>query len=465
MTIDLTIRPDCPKIAALPDRGAAGSLDGHDVGTWKRKTRCELGLAEDGPVIATGHQSLLWHPGILAKYLLLEALAGKFGFATANLIVDQHAGDYASFDVPIRRTDGSLAVRTLRLANVRKDEPMGRHEPFSPAPPPRHLPLALPHIQEGVDRIYEACKTHQDAPNAAVQMARALSDLMKPWVNPIPNVTATDLVETSLSRAIMRRMVEDPHQCAESYNRAVAAVPGAGIGPLLIRDDYVELPLWRLREDNRRMRAYDNDIEKVVECDADAPDVLPRALFMTALVRLAMCDLFIHGTGGANYDRAMEIWIKEWLGLTAAPIAVATATVRLDLRSAHEEHIDLEAATAAARRAWHNPEHAALEATGPGEEKRRMLEAIEQAPRRSPERRRAFFAMHDRLRALREQHREQVAGARDTADLARRQAQVRPIADRRDWAFPLYAEPMISDLAAAVAARVNPCTAGSDSGH
>ncbi|UCD76313.1 MAG: hypothetical protein JSV91_05195 [Phycisphaerales bacterium] len=462
LSIELTIQPSCRELTDLIGCGGkwgGGELDGHDLAVWRGKTRCELGLAEDKPVIATGHQSLLWHPGILVKYLLVDALIKRHDFASANLVVDQHAGDYASFEVPVRRGDGSLSVRRVRLANVRADEPMGRHEPFSPEAAPTHLPLALPHIQQGIERIYAACRAHRDAPNAAVQMARALADLMKPWVCPIPHVTATDLVETSLARAIMRHMIDDPHRCAESYNRAVAAVPSAGIGSLLVRDDYVELPLWRIREDGRRMRAYDNDVQRVVEGDVEAPLLLPRALFMTALVRLGMCDLFVHGTGGANYDRAMEVWVKDWLGLQAAPIAVATATLRLDLAPPQGDLLDVEAATHAARRAWHNPETAGVAENSPGPTKRTLLARIEQSPPRSDIRRRQFRAMHRELESLRERHRDEVNSAAARAEQARRQARDLPIANRRDWPFPLYPDAVIDELAEAVNAKVNPCPA------
>ena len=118
-------------------------------------------------------------------------------------------------------------------------------------------------MRDGVDRIYAAVKrAHHDQPDAALQMAHALADLMRPWVKPMTHITASDLVETSLSRAMMMEMVRDPHACAHAYNAAVRAVPEAGVGPLLIRDDYVELPLWRLAPDGRRMRAYDNDLER-----------------------------------------------------------------------------------------------------------------------------------------------------------------------------------------------------------
>jgi hypothetical protein len=328
---DLIIKPDCAAWGGTAENPPAGELFGHPLRDWRTKTRAELGLDTERPIIATGHQTMLWHPGILAKYLLVESVASAHRWAKANLIVDQHAGGYGEFDVPIRRGDGSLSVRRLELVRAPKDVPMALHEPFTPPKPPKHLAAALPSVERGVERIHESVYRHRDAPNAALQMGRALADLMADWVDPIPNVTATELIETSLSRAMIEAMANDPHRCAEAYNRAVRSLPEAGIGPLLVRDDYVELPLWRVRDDGRRMHAYDNDVQDQLDDPVDGPRLMPRALLMTALMRLGMCDLFVHGTGGANYDRAMERWIADWLGVTPGAIAVASADVYLPL--------------------------------------------------------------------------------------------------------------------------------------
>lgn len=462
MTVDLHIQPPMYEISGRTQQAPAGELFGYSQSTWREKTRRELGLATDRPVIATGHQTLLWHPGILAKYLVLEAISDAFTFASANLIVDQHVDRFGEFDVPIRRSDDTLSMRRFELTSARPDVPMGLQEPFDPPDVPAHWNYALESVREGVERVMNAVRAHRDEPNAALQMAAALAELMSRWVKPIPNVTATDLGETTLAREMLARMADDPHAMAESYNRAVAAVPEAGIPPLLMRDDFVEVPLWRVRPDKRRMRAYDNDVQHYLEdttlssshlltpspASPSSFSLLPRALFMTALVRLGMCDLFIHGTGGANYDRVMERWIGDWLGVNVAPIAVVTATLRLPLGDDTDE-AEVEQAILAARRAWHDPE-AVDGDSSPGKGKAVLLERIASLPCGSMERRAAFFEMHKALEHLRKDRREAIQQRLDAADRARRMADSRAIAERRDWPFALYPNEMIDDLNAAV---------------
>lgn len=467
------IEPACSQWPALIKQQPVGTVFGQTLENWRAVSRRELGLSVDRLIIATGHQTLLWHPGILAKYLVADAFAKDHDVATANLIVDQHAEGFGDFEIPIRRTDGSLVLRRIELCRPRprKDVPMGRHEAFTPPRVPENLSGALPSVNQGVRRIFDAVYVHREAANAALQMAAALEDLMRPWVTPLPIVTSTDLIHTSLAQAMMKAMADDPWRCAECYNRAVAAVPQAGIGPLLVRDDIVELPLWRIREDGRRMHAYDSDVVGMLEREAqsdpprvaNAPlsapqnpkskienpksqiDLLPRALFMTALVRLGMCDLFIHGTGGAVYDRTMEIWMKDWLGIEVGSIAVVSATLRLPLTMANAEPLDVPKAIAAARRLWHDPEPP--DPPQPGPIKRQLLQAIQAASRNSTQRKAAFIKMHERLEQLRRSDWNAVQQALERAEQARRQAADRAIARRRDWAFPLFPDAMIDDLA------------------
>lgn len=446
------VDPPCRVWPALIKRRPAGDLLGKRVEEWRELSRAELKLDTSRAIIATGHQTLLWHPGILAKYLVVNAFVQQHKLATANLIVDQHAEGFGDFEAPVRRDDGSLAVRKIELCRPRprKDVPMGRHESFTPPRPPENIVGAIPSVNDGINRIFEAVYAHRNAPNAALQMADALAELMSHWVLPMRNVTSTNLISTTLARAIMRAMVDDPTRCAECYNRAVAAVPEGGLHPLMIRDDYVELPLWRIRPDGRRMHAYDSDVSKALELEitsaTESPlviDLLPRALFMTALVRLCMCDLFIHGTGGARYDRAMEIWIDDWLGVDVGSIAVATADLRLPLIAESKIHPDLHQAIQRARRAFHDPE---MQQRTPGPRKRRWLEHINALSRGDGERRTTFLDMHRDLESMRRSN-PTVSVALKEVERARMGAADAQVAQRRDWAFPLYPRHMIDDLA------------------
>lgn len=321
---------------------------------------------------------------------------------------------------------------------------MALHGPFAAPEPPENSSAALPSVEQGLHRIVESVNAHTNAPNAALQMAAALADLARPWSAPMTDVTSTALIGTTLGRAMLELMAKDPRRCAELYNRAVEAVPEGGLTKLGIGLDRVELPVWKIAPDHRRVPAFDSDLHS-------SPGLLPRALLMTALVRLGMCDLFVHGTGGAAYDRAMEIWIRDWLGAEPCPIAVATATLRLPLGD-DSDQVDPSRARNAAHRGWHDPQSLAgplgsRADNAPSAAKREFLEQINAAPRRSADRRRLFRRLHAHLVAQRRKHADVLEALRKRADEAAARAADTAIAGRRDWAFPLYPPAMIDELA------------------
>jgi hypothetical protein len=422
---------------------------------WRREFRAALGLPRGSPIIATGHQALFWHPGILAKYLAVEAFTARRSAAPAHLVVDQHVEGFGSFEAPVRLGDGTLAVRRIELTAQRRGVPIGLHDSFTPRPLPAGFPAALAEVDLGVRRIFEAVNAHRDAPNAAMQLTAAMSDLMSPWVREAPAVTSSMMLETPLARALLETMAGDPSTCADCYNTASAACPEAGVSPLLIRDEYVELPLWRARPTGERIRAYDSDVQLWLEDPARAPRLFPRALLLTALVRLGFCDVFVHGTGGARYDQAMERWVQMWLGVAPAPKVVATATLRLALAEDGPlpDERAVAAAVAARRRAWHDPE--SLDSSsrldpGPGRSKRELLAAVEESPRRSRQRGDRFRFMHERIAHLRERNRAALGEVARDAEIVQRRWRERPIMERRTWPFPLYGRAAIDALAAAI---------------
>ncbi len=453
MNIDLLIEPECAAWEGLAGASVQGDWLGRPLSVWRAECREQLRLPADQAIIATGHQSMLWHPGILAKYLLVnEVVNAAPGVAAANLVVDQHVGAFGEYDVPIRRAD-ELGTMPIALTESRDSVPMGRHSAFAPQAPPSDLPAALDSVTQGMRAIHEATVAHRNADSAARQLAEALADLMSRWVAPMPNVTATDLINTDLARAILAQMAEEPDRCIHVYNEAVAAVPEGGVAPLAGSGDHAEAPIWRIGDDDRRRRGVVGDLRRWLDGRASFA-LLPRALLMTALVRIGMCDLFVHGTGGAAYDRAMELWINNWLGLEVAPHAVATATVRLPFPEAGDERLDFITETRRARRLWHDPAQAIAIEQAPSPAKRAFIDEIANAPRRSAARATAFRRMHEALGEARHQHEQSLQAARRLAQRARRQRDAAGIIDRRTWAFPLYPIEVIDSLAEAVRKRV-----------
>ncbi len=219
--------------------------------------------------------------------------------------------------------------------------------------------------------------------NAAMQYANATVELMSPWVTVNHVVAAGDLLHSAFGNEIVANIQSNKKHCVDSYNNAVANFPESHV-PMLQDGD---LPLRKVGD-----------------------EYAPRALLLTLLARLVGCDLFVHGRGGKKYDSVMEQWCKVWLGVSPCNATMATATI----------HLPMEYKTLTdARRDYYSP---------PFDEqtKKTLLDNIQHAPYKSPQRQIRFQELHRWLQSV-QQPLDALAIKREEAN-----------AQRRDWAFPLY---------------------------
>lgn len=303
-------------------------------------------LDATGRVIATGHQAWLWHPGILAKDMAMVAACQSTGASPLHLVVDQDAHEALSITVPTV-DDEELGTRTLRLVSHDPAVPTGWQPAVDvDAVRERLGSFSLPGrvdtdlIDPLRKRLFDALTDLPPYRTLAEQIAVVLTRLMRPYCGDLSLVFASDLVEIFDYDEVLR----DARACAEAYNRAVAAQPNSGIAPLMVERERVELPVWACRWNSPRQRVFADlaDSEPLwtfangEPVDREQYDLAPKALLLTAIMRSRVCDLFIHGSGGAGvsggpggYDRITEQWWADWRGETLAPMALATADVYL----------------------------------------------------------------------------------------------------------------------------------------
>jgi len=301
-----------------------------------------------------------------------------------------------------------------------------------------NTPFALPELAGQTNAIRDAMLAHADEPSAAKQAVFSNFDLLKNVLSDTPIVFASELHRTSLFRELLDSMERDPAKAVRAYNDACADIPEARIAPLRMNEDeeLYELPLWKLSPVSSgapRAKVYHHDLDVI-----DRSMLAPRALLVTAMMRLAGCELFVHGTGGAVYDRITERWMQKWLGAQLAPSAAITADVRLPLGGGGGPVTEDAAHKARwrAHSARHNPAltgNDSLQQT-----KRALVERIAAAKEQGGDTATPFAELQQLLLTHRREH----AGAIETLvtdanDLEHRFAES-AVASRRDWPAGIY---------------------------
>lgn len=415
----------------------------------QRQFRQELGLPTAGTIVMSGHQAEVWHPGIVAKWFAMKSLAAAHNAHAAWVVVDQDDNDPTRIKYPTN----NLERRTLGMERPAKPTGARPAEPHIATVPED---CAAP-ARDGLARLLNAVNTHAKPPTLAEQYTRAACDLLGRHADGVTLVNASRLQHTTLFRKFVRAMRADG-TAVRLYNRAVLDTGRAG-GVRTLHSDAArgeELPLWRLHPSGARLPIYAKDALGPGE------SLAPRALVLTALFRIAGCELFIHGLGGGVYDRVTDRWLellrqdpttRALVGDTRpAPTCVVTATRYLPLASnslATPEEI--AHASWRAHRAQFDPlilgDHAAAA------RKAAALLAVSAATSRS-DKLAAYRSLHTMLDEYRAAHNDELQHLDTLAESARTSRHAAAVVYDRTWPFPYYGDDALAALSHDVAAAL-----------
>lgn len=332
------------------------------------------------PVIMSGHQPTLFHPGVWLKNFALDRLASMHDADAVNLVVDNDVAPSPSIRVPTRH----LKTDRLGWATVAYDRSGGgvpfeqtrindrnffatfdarvRNELIGVVDDPMVHRL-WDHARTAIGRCdVAACALAQA--RHAIEGEMGLSTLELPM-----SVVARSFAFGSFVGRILSdlgRFVKIYNRQTEVYRVAHGVRSAAHPVPnLRIENGWFECPLWLYGDDspNRRpvwarrigdtIELGDPDGETVclpIGGGADDPDtdrsddfghawhdhcctkfkLRPRALLTTMYARLILSDLFIHGIGGGKYDQLGDLILGEFFDLRRCPpFLVVSATVHL----------------------------------------------------------------------------------------------------------------------------------------
>lgn len=395
--------------------------------------RSAFELPTDQPVVASGHQPILFHPGIVAKLIALDLWATKTGSASAWVVPDQDIVDPASIRVP-RWKDGTLGVDIVRIAD--NAQLTGPAQAYPPLVINEEIPEEFESIASWIAGYEHESTLARQITSATIGALCEMLDLNEPTI-----LYASDLIESQAGEWLIDAMLANPIEAAETYNSSVEQFPDAGVRPLSITDSLVELPLWVIDGHQRSPLVVDRN----QAAELDRSTLAPRGLIMTAIMRSVLCDLFIHGTGGYEYDKITERWMKQWFGVELAPHAAVSATVTLQLDQ--EKSIeDPDHAVWLAHHARHNPgmlgDHAAAD------QKAAILSQMAESKSNGNTQHTAqlYRSLHQLLDTTSQTHSKTLSELDSSAKTARALMRSKEIAQDRTWAFPLYKEEQLLEL-------------------
>jgi hypothetical protein len=332
----------------------------------------------DAPIIATGHQPELFHPGVWVKNFAVAAIASEARGIALNMIVDNDIPKGAFIRVP-SRTPGGLRTQIVAFDDWTgeapfEDQPIRDERFFAGFPGRVHDVLDGQVARPLVDRFWAHVES---APagmpgreRVGLRFARARRIVEAEWGTRNLEVPLSALCETDGFRWFACHLLANlprfraVHNAALDRYRALYHIRSKNhpVASLVRDGGWLESPFWawRASEPRRRplmVRQLERSMElriggeekPIIEiplsedreacCAVEALRELPdrgirlrtRALTTTMFARFLLGDLFVHGIGGAKYDELGDEIARGFFGIDPPRFLTLSMTLHLGL--------------------------------------------------------------------------------------------------------------------------------------
>ncbi|HHT9137343.1 MAG TPA: hypothetical protein ACFYEK_08900 [Candidatus Wunengus sp. YC60] len=334
------------------------------------------------PIIQTGHEPILYHPGIWIKNHLIQSLTKRLGGIGVNMIVDNDGCNMGFMYVPIL-SEKSASVGKVSL--VKNKDHVAYEEIVID-----DFGSLLQFKVEVIDLLSKNVFREE-----VETIMKDMQGVFEPFINRIEayyRQGCTDMVglmtasrksleevfgvenlevpvswmcDTEGFYHFMLHILYEAGRFAKIYNEKLSEYRGIHkirskanpLPDLKILDNSVELPFWVWKAGGQRARCYASnngddikitdgiDTLVILKKSEDSMEnisrlktlresgfkIRPRAITTTMFSRLFFSDVFIHGIGGAKYDTITDEIIKEFFGIDPPGFVTISATLFLPL--------------------------------------------------------------------------------------------------------------------------------------
>ncbi len=393
---DVLIEPPPEDLASLAHANRAliesysFCVNGCDISEIRQAVRSSLCDSCDGPMVMTGHQPDFIHAGVWAKHVVASNLAGQLGGRAVNIIVDSDAPRATVLQVPIV-DDTAVRSQSLSYGELAHGAAFEGIAALDTAA--RSRLAADVRRWMGEFRYSASCMADYFA---GMEMATA-----DDWVDQmvfarrhVEKAFGVEMVERRVSRVwggvFLTGMILDAERFSSCYNQALADYRKrykvrSGKRPipdLARRGSSFELPVWAYLHGKPRRRLFvertadecsffadEEFIGEASEAELRSADLArgalpamsgyvfrPRALSLTMWARVFASDLFVHGIGGAKYDRITDEIIRRYYGVQPPAMACVSATLFVSAQVGRVDRSLMADARRRARDIRYNPQ-------------------------------------------------------------------------------------------------------------
>lgn len=332
------------------------------------------------PIIQTGHEPILYYPGVWIKNHLAYHLAEKLGGIGVNMIVDNDAGNMGFMYMPVlsekpasiqkiffARDTYKTAYEEIRFDDLGailqfKEEVLSL---FKKNISDKNIRTTIEHMQSLFERFINRVVEYyqQGCIDMVGLLTSARCALEEDFFIHNLEIPVSSICGTDGFRYFLLHILYEAGRFSKIYNeklheyRRIHKIRSKAnpLPDLKIIGNSIELPFWVWNTGGQRGKCfvlYEEECIKVTHgrdvlitlSRTDEVDkslsrlkafmntgikIRPRAITTTMFSRLFFSDIFIHGIGGSKYDTITDEIIKEFFGIDPPTFITVSATLFL----------------------------------------------------------------------------------------------------------------------------------------
>ena len=354
----------------------------------------------DQPLIVTGHQPELFHPGVWVKNFAAAAIARECGGLALNLIVDNDIPKSASIRVP-RSRNGQIGVLAVDFDEWQGEVP---YEDWNVVDESKFASFGsrVREVMAGavedplVDDYWpRVLRRRQETSTIGLRFALARRELEGSWGVANLELPLGAVCQSEGFLWFAAHLIAQLPRFQQVHNTCLAEYRSAHhirsrhhpVAALVRQDDWLEAPFWVWRASQPRRRALlarqkanvvelriDGEqeifvelpltpdaeaccaVERLRDLSAQSIRLRTRALTTTMFSRFLLGDLFIHGIGGAKYDELGNEVSRRFFQFEPPSFLTLSLTLWLGLSDNHASSAELAAVQHRLRDLTFNPD-------------------------------------------------------------------------------------------------------------
>ncbi|GEM_PF-1252532 len=299
--------------------------------------------------IATGHQPIFYYPGILIKNYYAGKLAAEAGGAALNFVVDSDTGKI-EIPVPCKNEHG-LCKTHVSIKNDQNTvfsgfQPSGKDADRFFSEIENYLNTLgndFQQIQTAFQQYKQQFLQTFEIKELFIDTANSLRAEFESALGiKLYDLKVSDISKTKAYNLFIYYIIKNIESFCFHYNKAIYQNKNKDYQPVkeaCKMDGLYELPFWLIKDDvrypvfgcitgDKMLHFYSPEInyetkisvagmtvEQIAAKMSKTFTLYPKATILTIMIRLFFSDLFIHGTGGVEYEKVNNIFMQSFFGL------------------------------------------------------------------------------------------------------------------------------------------------------